>query len=241
MNQQRNTVYGLRRQTLEGRETHEWGLDAVLDVGYLVSNNFCPEGNLPEDWDLDGLAAHAQREWALELDLSDTDTTRFGAISDTVGGQLKAQYEVRANKISSQLYELHADEEEATYEHYWSRWLEYEREQMLRSVDRNWRLHLQAIEYLREGIHLEAYGQRDPKLVYKKEAFEYFESLLATIRETVVDVLFRVEVKDDEQIERLKREREEKAQRQREQQQEGERTHGVGTERSAPAVAALRV
>ena len=97
--------------------------------------------------------------------------------------------------------------------------MEYEREQMLRSVDRNWRLHLQAIDHLREGIHLEAYGQRDPKLVYKKEAFEYFQNLLATIRETVVDVLFRVEVKDDDQIERLKRDREEKARKLREQQQ----------------------
>ena len=90
---------------------------------------------------------------------------------------------------------------------------------MLRSVDRNWRQHLQAIDYLREGIHLEAYGQRDPKLVYKKEAFEYFQNLLATVRETVVDVLFRVEVKDDDQIERLKRDREEKARKLQEQQQ----------------------
>ena len=222
MNQQRNTIYSLRRQTLEGRETHEWVLDAVLDVGYLVSNNFCPEGSTPEEWDVDGLVAHALNEWDLEVDLSDVDITRFVEISDAVGAQLKAKYEERAEKIASQLFEIHDstdDEEEITLQHYRSRWFEYEREQMLRSVDRNWRQHLQAIDYLREGIHLEAYGQRDPKLVYKKEAFEYFQNLLATVRETVVDVLFRVEVKDDEQIERLKRDREEKARKLQEQQQ----------------------
>jgi len=219
MNQQRSTVYGLRRQTLEGRDTHAWVVDAVLDVAYLVSNNFCPEGSTSEEWDIDGLVAHAKKEWDLTVDLSDADVTRFVEISDTLGAQLKAQYEARVDKIASQLHELHDGEEEATVEHYHSRWMEYEREQMLRSVDRNWRLHLQAIDHLREGIHLEAYGQRDPKLVYKKEAFEYFQNLLATIRETVVDVLFRVEVKDDDQIERLKRDREEKARKLREQQQ----------------------
>jgi preprotein translocase subunit SecA len=220
MNQQRSTIYGLRRQTLEGGTTHDWIKDAVADVAYMAANRHCPEDALAEDWDMETLVESAKSEWTLDLDLDDVDTGSFDEIAAHLSSSLQAHYEARAHKIADQLYLLHEDEEGATPEHYWDRWLEYEREQLLRQVDRNWRMHLQGVDHLREGIHLEAYGQRDPKLIYKKAAFEYFQNLLETIKEGVTGTLFRVVVRDDAQIERLKREREEAARKLMEQQQE---------------------
>jgi len=219
MNQQRSTIYSLRRQTLEGTTTHAWINDAVADVAYMATNRHCPEGTLPEEWDIESLVDFAKSEWTLDLDLEGVDVGNFDDIAERLASQLKDHYEARARKIADQLYILHEGEEGATPEHYWQRWLEYEREQLLRQVDRNWRMHLQAVDILREGIHLEAYGQRDPKLIYKKEAFEYFQNLLETIKEGITGTLFRVEVRDDAQIERLKREREEAARKLMEQQQ----------------------
>jgi preprotein translocase subunit SecA len=218
MNQQRTTIYALRRQVLEGREVHEWVLEASKDVGYGIADQFCPEGTLPDEYDLEGLSAHAHNEWGMDLDFEGVDTGKFSDIGEHLAGSLAEHYDARAKKIANQLWEVHKAETGATQEQYWERWVEYEQEQLLRSVDRNWKLHLQALDHLREGVFLEAYGQRDPKLIYKKEAFEYFHNLLREIRESVVGTLFRVEIRSDEQIERLKREREDQARRQAEKQ-----------------------
>ncbi len=219
MNQQRNTIYSLRKRVLEGREIHEWMLEAVADVSYSVVDQFCPDGLLAEEWDLDGLVEHAHTEWGYELDLEGVDTGSFPAINDHLSAKLVIHYEQRCRTIADQLYQLHVHEEEADPEQYWDRWVEYEQEQLLRSLDEHWKQHLQAIDQLREGVYLEAYGQQDPKMVYKKEAFEYFQSLLVIIRESVVGTLFRVEVRSDDQIERLKLERLERARKMAEQQQ----------------------
>ncbi|MBR57109.1 MAG: preprotein translocase subunit SecA [Myxococcales bacterium] len=237
MNQQRNTIYSLRKRVLEGREIHEWMLEAVPDVSYSAVDQFCPEGLLAEEWDLDGLVDHAHSEWGYELNLEGVDTGSFAAINDFLADQLVTHYEQRCRTIADQLYQLHVDEEDAKPEQYWERWVEYEQEQLLRTLDEHWKRHLQAIDQLREGVYLEAYGQRDPKMVYKKEAFEYFQSLLVIIRESVIGTLFRVEVRSDEQIERLKREREERARKLAEQQQasHADAQHLVGNTGQAQA------
>jgi preprotein translocase subunit SecA len=211
MNEQRKHIYELRRRALEGREIHEWLSGAVNDVASGLVDQHCPEGALAEDWDLDAIINHAKNTWGLEVDWTGVDTGSFTAMEQYMMTALTDHYEARCQKIADQLYRLHEHEEDATPEYYWGRWVEYEQEQLLRTVDSSWKNHLLAMDHLREGIHLEAYAQKDPKMVYKKEAFNYFEQLLAITRVNVVETLFRVEVRSEEQIEELKREREERA------------------------------
>ena len=74
-------------------------------------------------------------------------------------------------------------------------------------MDKQWKQHLLDMDHLREGVNLSAYAQKDPKVIYKKEGFNLFADMLARIRQNLVEHLFRVEVKDEAEIERLKAQR----------------------------------
>ena len=84
-------------------------------------------------------------------------------------------------------------------------WRHYERERYMRALDSLWKNHLYAMDHLKEGIHLEAYAQKDPKVLYKKEGFELFKQLLDLINTQVVTTLFRVEIQGEADVERLRR------------------------------------
>ncbi|KAB0275417.1 preprotein translocase subunit SecA, partial [Klebsiella pneumoniae] len=80
-------------------------------------------------------------------------------------------------------------------------WAQFERSIMLQSIDTHWREHLSALDYLRQGIHLRGYAQKNPKQEYKREAFELFSGMLDRIRDDVVRVLMTVRVQSAEQVE----------------------------------------
>ena len=213
MNQQRKTIYELRRKVIGGVETHDLVLDAIDDVAESLANQYLPEGTHAEEWDVDGM-----REGLLSMfpnakfTLEDPGGSArdFDTIYQSLSEQLRQSYTERENRIIRSLAALSTNTEATEEErlaHAESRWRVYERETFLRQIDSLWKNHLLNMDHLREGIHLEAYAQKDPKLLYKKEGFYLFELMIHTIREDVSKILFRVEVSDETAIERYERRR----------------------------------
>ena len=93
------------------------------------------------------------------------------------------------------------------------RWRFFEREAYLRGIDKLWKHNLKVMESLREGINLEAYGQKDPKLVYKKQGYELFQMMIEKIKENVTETLFRAKGPSEAEIEAMRRKRLEEEQK----------------------------
>ncbi|HEY7045466.1 MAG TPA: SEC-C metal-binding domain-containing protein, partial [Nocardioidaceae bacterium] len=184
MSRQREVIYGERRQVLEGADLHEQ-IRAMLDdtvEGYV---NGATEG-FPEDWDLDALWTALKTLYPVSLSqqqLVDDAGGVEGLDRDYLAEELKADahaaYDAREESLGSEVMR------------------ELERRVLLSVLDRKWREHLYEMDYLREGIGLRAYSQRDPLVEYQREGFELFNAMMDSIKEESVGFLFNVEVSVD--------------------------------------------
>jgi len=245
MNMQRKTVYALRRTVLAADETRALMSKVIEDATYDVIDRYCPQDLLPKDWDIDGLEDELYRLTGIDIDLSEVNS-EFSDIEDAVGAALAKEYDERrhrileAIKLSGEAEEGLTDEElsEAAEEH----WRYFERETYLRAIDDNWKQHLRDMDALKEGVFLNAYAQKDPKLIYKKEGYERFQELIQKINGVVMDVLFHVEVKSSKELEKMEEEAE---QRRRKAREEMEMKHAdssaFGSSPRAPAVAGTKM
>jgi preprotein translocase subunit SecA len=183
MNTQRLVIYDQRRRVLEGEdlsdEVREWIRETVeAGVRQFTDSEFA------EDWDLDGLVTHMQS-------LSGTDIT---------AAELREEVDV-ANRDAlieefvEDALETYAEREESLGPEIAR---QVERYIILQVVDHRWREHLETMDYLREGVHLRAFAQKDPLVEYRGEGHALFEELGVTIREEVVFTLFHVAVSFDE-------------------------------------------
>jgi preprotein translocase subunit SecA len=178
MNKQREVVYGMRREILQGesqedtvREWMEEILDATIDA-------YAAEGTHPEDWDLGGLAEALGRQFDVKLPpevMTRAAATRE-SLRDAGWDGVQARYAERERELSTEL--LRALE----------RWI------MLHVIDSQWKDHLLSMDHMKEGIGLRGYGQRDPLTEYKREAFDLFEAMVDRVRTTVTELLFKMQV-----------------------------------------------
>ncbi|HLG07855.1 MAG TPA: preprotein translocase subunit SecA [Gaiellaceae bacterium] len=183
MNTQRMVIYEQRRRVLEGEDlsddVREWIRETVeAGVAQLTDSEFA------EDWDLDALVTHMQS-------LYDTDIT-VQELRDEVG---VTDREALTEEFVEDALEAYADREQALGQELAR---EVERYIILQTVDQRWREHLEAMDYLREGVHLRAFAQKDPLVEYRGEGHVMFEELGRTIREEVVFTLFHVAVHIEE-------------------------------------------
>ena len=178
MNQQREVIYGQRRQILHGENLREnifFMIEKLIDHGMELYAN---EKTHEQEWDLDGLM-----EYSLDL---------FAAEGDLKKSELEA--------MSRE--EIREDLLEAANENYDRRELlfgaenmrELEKVVMLKVVDAKWMAHLDAMDMLRQGIGLRAYGQKDPLIEYKIEAFDMFSQMIEHIQEDIVRYIYRVNI-----------------------------------------------
>ena len=205
MNLQRRTIYGLRREVLEGVRTHDMIVESIADVAHQLTDQFCPEGVSTDEWDLEALEREIVRIFNNPLDLSDVPH-EYDAISGLIEKTMTAHYAEREARILVTIEMEHEGEADKS-ERALDQWRFFEREQFLRCIDRLWKAHLVHMDHLRTGVHLNAYAQKDPKLIYKKEGYEIFLALLDRIREQTCTRLFRVEVQSESEIERLRERR----------------------------------
>lgn len=186
MNRQRKVIYSERRRVLEGADLHEQVRGFVGDVidGYVAGAT--SEG-FAEEWDLDKL-------WKAFGELYPVTVTIDNLVEEA-GSREELTAEFISEKIKADALEAYARREEqlgaeATRN--------FERQVILSVLDRKWREHLYEMDYLREGIGMRAYAQKDPQIEYQREGFEMFSAMLEGIKEDSVGFLFNLEVEVQE-------------------------------------------
>jgi len=178
MNQQREVIYRQRRQVLTGENTGEIVRQMMEEVVQRAVDTYAPEGVYPEEWDLAGLLTYAGQVFLPEHNLTPGDLENMGrdALYEFLLEKTLEAYKVREEELGQEVLR------------------EMERMVLLRMVDEKWMDHLDAMDQLREGIGLRAYGQKDPLVEYKFESYQMFQNMVAAIQEDVVRYVFRVNV-----------------------------------------------
>ncbi len=186
MNKQREAVYRLRRRILDGVEGRGYILRVVDEIVGSLIDRYCPEEADPADWETGTLEKEFRSYFGLTVgDLGvDWDTVnRIGAEEILLKGA-KEYYERRAGQFGD------------------TEFTRLEKFLLLDTVDRQWKDHLLALDHLREGIGLRAYGQRNPLVEYKRESFALFEEMWERIEDHVVKFLFHAEPVEDMRLKR---------------------------------------
>ncbi len=177
MNRQREIIYGMRRQILDGASQADTVAEWIDDLAAATVDGFAAEDAHPEDWDLAGLGEALFRQFDVRIPSPRYDEVggRPG-LSELASEAVKARYAEREHELGTELMRA------------------LERHEMLIVIDGQWKDHLLSIDHLKEGIGLRGYGQRDPLTEYKKEAFDLFQDMVERVKAAVVERLFKVQV-----------------------------------------------
>ncbi|HEX9541406.1 MAG TPA: preprotein translocase subunit SecA [Streptosporangiaceae bacterium] len=187
LNRQRKVIYGERRRVLEGADLHEQIRDMINEViaGYVTGAT--SEG-FPEEWDLDQL-------WRAFRELYHTNLTIDNVIEEAGGERAGLSQEFLTETIRADAQAAYDQREEELTPDVMR---ELERRVVLSVLDRKWREHLYEMDYLREGIGLRAWAQRDPLVEYQREGFDMFAAMMEGIKEESVGNLFNLQVEVQE-------------------------------------------
>ncbi|MDK2820468.1 MAG: preprotein translocase subunit SecA [Clostridia bacterium] len=184
INKQREVIYSQRREVLTGGNIRPVIIDMINNVVDQTIERFAGESKYPEEWDLAGMMDYAEKLFLPGCDQDALIDIIKGMEREEVYGFLREKameaYQQRENELGKENLE------------------EIERLILLRIVDLKWMDHLDAMEQLRQGIGLRAYGQQDPLVAYKLEAYQMFNDMIASIHEDVVRYLFRVNIVQQE-------------------------------------------
>ena len=154
------------------------------DVVNNMITLYIPPKTMVEQWNIVGLEEHIRLEFGVEI-----------LVQKLLNEDKRLQEDALRQKIIAVLEENHAEKERVLGKETINR---VEKTFMLRALDHNWKEHLAAMDYLRQGIHFRGYAQKDPKQEYKREAFEMFTNLLETIKFEVVGLLFKIPLEQSE-------------------------------------------
>jgi preprotein translocase subunit SecA len=198
MNKQRETIYSLRRAILEGKDQKDYVLAVAQDIALELVDTHCPREQHPEQWNVTQFANEVLNQFGLDVKAAGIDASKLNhdELAETLVERTKARYEEKEKLFGPQM----------------TRWLE--RHILLDIVDGQWKDHLLTLDHLKEGIGLRGYGQKDPLVEFKKEAFILFEDMMARIDTEAVRFLFLMQpARPEEEAKQIEK-------RQRRQQQE---------------------
>jgi preprotein translocase subunit SecA len=181
MNQQREIIYKQRREVLGSDNIKEIALGMIMPVVERIVNAHCPEDQVPEEWDLEAIAEYANSTFLQEGQLT----------KDALWGKEKEDMIEEIQKLVRDLY----DEREENITPEMMR--EFEKVVVLRAVDSKWMDHIDAMEQLRQGIHLRAYGGTDPLREYQFEGFAMFQEMIENIQEEVAKYIMKAHVESN--------------------------------------------
>ncbi len=184
MNKQREVIYGMRRQILEGESQAETIAEWVDELVGSTVDAYVARGAHPEDWDLAGLTEALHRQFDTRIPAAQFEEvgSREG-LDELVQEAVKARFAARESELGLELLQA------------------LERHEMMIVLDTQWKDHLLSIDHLKEGIGLRGYGQRDPLTEYKKEAFDLFEDMFERMKAAVIERLFKVQIVRDAPME----------------------------------------
>ncbi len=198
MNKQRETIYAIRRSALEGKDQKDYALGIAEDLARGLVDTFCPREEHPQKWNLAQFSGEVLGQFGIDLKAVGLDPSSFthDQLADALVEKVRQRYE----------------EKEALFGPPMMRWLE--RRIILDIVDTQWKDHLLSLDHLKEGIGLRGYGQKDPLVEFKKEAFTLFEEMMGRIDSETIRYLFLIQpARPEEEAREIER-------RQRRQQQQ---------------------
>jgi preprotein translocase subunit SecA len=208
MNKQRETIYDIRRSILEGKDQKDYVLSVAEDIAGELVELHCPSNEHPAQWNLGQLSNEVLNQYGVELKtlVPNPEDSGHNELSGSLADGVKARYEEREKVFGPEMM----------------RWLE--RHIILDIVDGQWKDHLLTLDHLKEGIGLRGYGQKDPLVEFKKEAFILFEDMMNRIDTEIVRLLYLMQpAKPEQEAERIER-------RQRRAQQELQYSAGAAQE-----------
>jgi len=178
MNKQRETIYNIRRSALEGKDQRDYVLGIAEDIARELVDTYCPRQQHPGEWNTAQLLAEIHSQFGIDAKEAGADPSGLNhdQLSDAVAEAVTQKYSDKEKQLTPDLL----------------RWLE--RRIILDVVDSQWKDHLLSLDHLKEGIGLRGYGQKDPLVEFKKEAFILFEDMMARIDNETIRYLFNVQV-----------------------------------------------
>ena len=184
MNKQREIIYGMRRQILDGESQADTVADWIEDVAVGALDAYAARDAHPEDWDHAALGEALYRQFDVRIPPARyAEVTSRDGLDELVAEAVRERYAARERELGPDLLRA------------------LERHEMMIVIDQQWKDHLLSIDHLKEGIGLRGYGQRDPLTEYKKEAFDLFQDMVERVKAAVVERLFKVQVVRDAPME----------------------------------------
>lgn len=178
MNDQRKVVYEQRRDIMAAKDVEDLVREMRFDLIEAIVHNFMPPGSYADDWDTEGLDKEISRIFRTDLPVR-----KWAAEEGIAEEEIVARLMEETNKIlAARAATIGPDN-----------FRNIEKSILLQEFDRHWKEHLLQLDHLRQGINLRAFGQKDPLNEYKAEAFEQFEYMLDTLKESVTETLFMVD------------------------------------------------
>ncbi|MEM1404428.1 MAG: preprotein translocase subunit SecA [Pseudomonadota bacterium] len=198
-NDQRQIIYQQRNDLLDEADIAETISAIRKDVVNEAIDSHIPPMSVEEQWDIPGLEKHLEAEFAVSLPvqqwLDEDERLHEETIRERIGEAVQAAYDEKAESVGPDMRRI-------------------EKQIMLQVLDTLWKEHLATMDHLRQGIHLRAYAQKNPKQEYKRESFELFQDLLSNLKYEVIKFLSHVQIQrrdEAELIEQRRREAAEKA------------------------------
>ncbi|QWA10119.1 preprotein translocase subunit SecA [Sodalis ligni] len=204
-NDQRRAIYSQRNELLDVADISETILSIREDVLKTILDIYIPPQSLEEMWDVPGLEKRLKDDFDLDMPIAEWLDKEPGLHEETL----------RERILEQTLEQYRRKEEVVGVEMMRS----FEKGVMLQTLDSLWKEHLAAMDYLRQGIHLRGYAQKDPKQEYKRESFAMFAAMLESLKYEVISTLSKVQVRMPEEVEALEQQRREEAERLARQQQ----------------------
>ncbi|WP_235363236.1 preprotein translocase subunit SecA [Serratia marcescens] len=228
-NDQRRAIYSQRNELLDVSDVSETIASIREDVFKSTIDNYITPQSLEEEWDIQGLEERLKNDFDLEMPIAQWLDKEPELHEETLRERIlenaKEQYQRKEEVVGSEMMR------------------NFEKGVMLQTLDSLWKEHLAAMDYLRQGIHLRGYAQKDPKQEYKRESFNMFATMLESLKYEVISVLSKVQVRMPEEVEALEQQRREEAERLAQQQQLSHHDENalVTEDPNAPATAERKV
>jgi preprotein translocase subunit SecA len=197
-NDQRQIIYQQRNDLLGETDISETITAIRKDVVASAIDSYIPPGSIEEQWDVPGLEKQLEGEFGVTLPLQqwleEDDTLHEETLREKIQEAVQSAYDAKCAQVGPDMRKL-------------------EKQIMLQILDTLWKDHLATMDHLRQGIHLRAYAQKNPKQEYKRESFELFQQLLETLKYEVIKFLSLVQIQREDEAEAIERRRREAAAR----------------------------
>src|SRR5690349_225579 len=197
-NDQRKVIYQQRNELLDSESVSETIVDVRSDVIHELVRRFIPADSVDEQWDITGLERELESEFSLKLDIKSWLESQTEADADTILGYVRENvdrmFREKEAMVGSEVMRA------------------LEKHVMLSVLDNAWKEHLSSMDYLRQGIYLRGYAQKQPKQEFKREAFQLFQLMLERVKHEIIQMLARVRIRSEDEVQALEEQQQRQAQ-----------------------------